>query len=170
MRRALTLALLSLAGCAHQPAPAADAAPAPAHSNAQKNPSTIRLERGSCYGRCPEYAVTVSTDGVVRFEGRRNTKKTGTDSARVSPKAAKALFQRFDKAGFAGFADRYTHGTPGCTRYIADLPTVTTTLTRNGVAKRVERDGGCRGAPSSLPSLEQAVDSVAQTTRWIGPR
>lgn len=173
MARALTLALLPLAlGCARHPAPAADTTPLPsrAGANGAKRTSAIRLERGPCYGRCPEYAVTLTSDGMIRFEGRRNTRKTGTDSARVSPRAVTALLSRFDKAGFSGFADHYTHGTPGCTRYIADLPTVTTTVARGRVTKRVERDGGCGGAPAALARLELAVDSVANTARWIGPR
>ncbi|MBB3764006.1 DUF6438 domain-containing protein [Sphingomicrobium lutaoense] len=53
-----------LAGCATIP-------------SAPKAPDVITYATEPCFGRCPVYRLTVSSDGVAVFEGKANTLVTG---------------------------------------------------------------------------------------------
>ena len=128
--------------------------------------TVITLERGACYGNCPIYRVSLHADGRVEFHGERDVAYVGNASANVAPAAVGMLLDRFEQAGFQEFEERYGRGTAACRHYAADAPTVVLTVARGDTLKRVEHDHGCVGAPPALTSLEQAVDSAAETARW----
>lgn len=128
--------------------------------------TVITLERGACYGNCPIYRISLHGDGRVEFHGERDVAHVGNASAKVAPAAVRALLERFGRAGFHTFDERYGKGAAACRHYAADAPVVVLTVTRGGAVKRVEHDHGCVGAPPALTSLEQAVDSTAESARW----
>src|ERR1041385_2310439 len=43
----------------------------------------IRLERTSCFGRCPVYSVTLFSDGRVVYEGKLNVAVIGLRTKRI---------------------------------------------------------------------------------------
>lgn len=50
------------------------AAPQSIHHHVQRT-VVITLQRTVCYGSCPEYKLTIFSDGRVLYEGIRNVKK-----------------------------------------------------------------------------------------------
>ena len=109
-------ALMLLAGCATT---GATAPPQVAE--------TIRYETSPCFGACPVYAVTVSSDGSGSFEGKRFTAVTGERAFTVTP----AQFAEF-RARLAPFrpADgerRIASGEADCGSMITDQPSAAVT-------------------------------------------
>jgi len=60
----------------------------------------VFLERGSCFGTCPVYTVSLDRSGVVRFEGRRFVADTGVFSAVVPPMRVDSLLAELEAGGF----------------------------------------------------------------------
>ena len=160
----LVVALLACHGSAPAPAPA----PAEAVVAASDTVPAVTLERTPCFGRCPVYRVTVARSGLVRWEGRRFVADSGLDSVTISAGAVDSLLAELARGGYYGFEGRYMSGAPACGLYATDLPTVVSSATDGRQSQRVEHDHGCTAAPRALAALEQRIDSVAGTARWIG--
>jgi hypothetical protein len=72
--------------------------------------------------------------------------------------------------GFFDLAGKYTHDAEECGMYHTDAPRVDLTVRIDGRSKTVQHDYGCGGAPASLRSFQERVDSVAGVSRWVGGR
>ena len=58
-------------------------------------PTAVSMQRTSCFGRCPEYTVTVNRDGYVTYTGVRFTDYTGTYRKFVGKEQAAELLSEF---------------------------------------------------------------------------
>jgi ankyrin repeat protein len=120
----------------------------------------ITLERTGCYGSCPGYKVTLSRKGIV-FEGRGYTVAEGTHTAPLEMDAIRSLAQRIIAADFYSFKDEYRAG-------VTDSPTYELSVSIDGRQKHVEDYvGQWVGMPAVVHDLEDAVDEVAHSDRWI---
>ncbi len=136
----------------------------------------IVLERSSCFGSCPDYRVSVRGDGRVRFSSEGDfpgspaeEQRTfgggvlwpGTHEASVDPQAVAKLLGRFRDANFMGLRSAYVSD-------ITDNATYALTLRVGRTTKRVTNYlGRTVGMPKSVSALEDAVDELAQTDRWV---
>jgi hypothetical protein len=114
------------------------------------------------------YEVSVTTDGVVKYEGRDQVLHRGTETARIPQARVNALIRELEAAGYFKFATRYRPSERVCGRYVPDAPTVITTVTLDGMTKRIEHDHGCGDSPMALKVLESRIDEVLGTGRWTG--
>lgn len=173
LRRAAAASLmfvLGASGCAqHAPRGAAAGAPRGAPDPAREA-TTVTLERTPCFGTCPVYALTLTSDGRVVFEGRRFVDSIGTFTAHIAASAFDALLHQFDEQQFFTLDDRYVMGEKNCQPYATDAPTAISSITARGQTKRVEHDAGCASAPARLQEIERAIDQAAGVARWIGRR
>lgn len=130
--------------------------------------AVITMVRTACFGSCPDYKLTIRTDGSVTFEGRRFVAVEGFQTAQVEPEGVAALIEQFYTIDFPSLADSYE-----CP--ITDLPTTVTTLSIGDTSKTVRDYGNGTGdescaAPAALVDLEERIDDVAGTARWVeGP-
>ncbi len=122
----------------------------------------VTLERGACFGSCPIYKVTVYTDGTVVFEGERFVEAEGRQTTTIEPEVVEQLVAGFEAAGYFDWEDEYTEMT------VSDLPTIITSVTRNGETKQITRYAGDSKAPAALPYLEAWIDLAAYTGQWTG--
>ena len=83
---------------------------------------TISYETGPCFGVCPSYKVTVSSDGRGVFEGKRFTAVKGVRRFRIAPAQWRALTDRLRGLHGRGAAD--LTGPPLCEAMATDMPTV----------------------------------------------
>jgi hypothetical protein len=67
----------------------------------------FRIERTSCFGRCPTYSITVYESGYVEYHGKRNVEKIGFYSARVSSEQKQFIIQKCKEINFFKLNDRY---------------------------------------------------------------
>lgn len=82
----------------------------------------VRYEQGSCFGRCPVYALNVYDNGLVTYEGQRFTDKQGTWQKLLSRAEHAELLADFDALEF----DRYPSVYPSS---VADLSSKQITYT-----------------------------------------
>lgn len=129
---------------------------------AQDSEVAVTLERGACFGTCPIYKVTIYTDGTVVYEGERFVETEGTHTTTIEPEVVQQLIEGFEAAGYFDWEDEYTE------MNVTDLPTIITSVTRNGETKRITRYTGDSNAPIELPYLESWIDIAAYTSQWTG--
>jgi hypothetical protein len=140
--------------------------------------TSITLDRGACYGTCPDYRVTVHGDGLVEFETREdhfkgtaaqvhleynghNVLLPGQHTARVDPMTVAKLLDRFRAAHFFGLKNGYFYGA-------TDNPTQVLTVRVGNATKSVtDYIGTMAGMPQEVRDLEDAVDEAAGTALWV---
>jgi hypothetical protein len=121
---------------------------------------TITLGRGGCYGTCPSYTVTVSTDGIV-FEGREFVAARGRHTDTVDADEVRKLAKKFVAADFYSMDASYTAS-------VTDNPGYMLSITIDGSSKEVDDYvGSWVGMPAIVTELENDVASLARTDRWI---
>lgn len=122
---------------------------------------TIVLDRSACYGTCPSYTVTISTDGRIVFDGRAYVAALGTHTDSVAAGAVRDLARKFVAADFYSMDAKYE-------ALVTDNPTYVVSITIDGHQKKVLDYLGSRvGMPAVVTELEDEVDTLAQTQRWI---
>jgi hypothetical protein len=131
-------------------------------ATAQAAQVAVTLERGACFGTCPVYKVTIYTDGTVVFEGENYVNVEGQQTTMIEPEVVAQLVAGFEEAGYFEWENEYTE------MNVTDLPTITTSVTRNGETKQITRYAGDSSAPVELPYLEAWIDLAAYTDQWTG--
>ena len=159
IRCGLALLAVALAACSRR-----ESSPAAAPENGP----AVTLERTPCFGTCPVYTVAISRGGEVTFSGKRHVADTGQVTATIPRERVDSLLAELEAQGYFGFADAYVMDSPACGMYATDSPTVITSATRDGETKTIRHDRGCSAAPPELSRLEQRIDEVAETGRWVG--
>jgi hypothetical protein len=85
----------------------------------------------------------------------------GEAQAQIAREEVAALVARFDAIGFDSLRENYEAP-------VSDLPTYTLALTRNGRTKRVvDYAGTMVGMPQGVRDLQDEIDRVAGTARWV---
>jgi hypothetical protein len=138
----------------------------------------ISLTRSACFGDCPNYTVVIHGDGQVRFTTdispvsdvdaihrqfaqSKGVLVPGTHQDRVLPQSVADLLAQFQRVGFWGLQDRYE-------ARVTDNPTQIITLEIGGRKKKVvDYVGTEAGMPQSVRDLEDSIDRVAGTARWV---
>src|SRR2546421_3635764 len=135
----------------------------------RSNDDLITLARTACFGTCPIYTVTISTDGTVSFEGRRFTKVQGSTTGHISSAAFRDLVREFEKLDYFTLPDEFAPGTKVCPNMVTDMPSADISIRLNGKTKRVAHYHGCgnSGALAKLTALENKIDEVAGMQKWI---
>lgn len=122
----------------------------------------ITLERGPCFGACPIYTLTLYEDGTVAYAGERFVTVTGEQTSQIDPETVQAMVDAFAEAGYFDWDEAYQEAT------VTDLPTVTTSVTRDGQTHQIVRYAGDPNAPLALPFLEQWIDEMTGSGQWTG--
>ena len=147
MRFVLTLLTASIFGCHTAPEVKKTSEPVLA---------LVALQRTACYGACPVYRVEVFADGMVQFQGERHVMVTEPVELKLEPVAFQKLRARLEQSGFAQWPDFLKVSS-------SDAPTVI--LTYKGHVVRHYR--GDDTAPAELTQLEDDLDAMIGTARWI---
>lgn len=135
----------------------------------------ITLARTECYGLCPVYKVGIKADGAVMFEGIKNTETKGISEGKIDETQIKNILREFENADYFNLEDRYD--SKNCPLAATDNSTAVTSIQINGRQKTVSHYLGCAEDnqqrtpfPPKLRELENKIDEIAGTKRWIGER
>lgn len=115
----------------------------------------VQLERTACFGACPVYAVTVLSDGTIRYTGERHVKITELVEVN-EPAVVEKLKAKFESSEFTKWGD-FQRTT------MTDMPTVVLTYKGHTVRHYLGDDQ----APAALTALEDEVDAIIGTDRWV---
>ena len=138
----------------------------------------ISLQRTACYGSCPDYKVSIDGQGNVVFTTRpplddgdsavhrefsisTGVRVSGTYRTMVSKADVASLLQKFKSADFFSLKDEYRAAVTDNPTYILSIDT------GNGRKTVVDYVGKEAGMPAVVTTLQDAVDRVAGTERWI---
>lgn len=142
------------------------AAVAHADSSVPQPPAGARLvaslERTACYGTCPIYKISVFSDGSIKYDGKRFVKKVGSDAGKTSAATLGELGRAFARADFFKLQDKYE-------RYdITDHPSAIVFYDDGKQHKTISHYHGDSSAPESLRKLEDEIDKLLDSDRFIG--
>jgi hypothetical protein len=159
----------------------AHAGPPLANQRASPPPATfeVTLARTGCFGTCPSYTVTIHADGSVDWAGEAYVAEVGARHGRIDAEGFARLQRAIDKVRFFELdSNGQLPRQFGCTKQggktecnfpdiviCTDTPVATITIKRNGTSHSVSNDH-CRRIGVEL--LEDEIDEVANTRRWIG--
>ncbi|MBZ0292483.1 MAG: DUF6438 domain-containing protein [Anaerolineae bacterium] len=132
-----------------------------AQEDSQAN-AAITLERTACLGVCPVYTVTILEDGTVLYNGERFVDVEGEQTAEIDPETVALIVGAFERAGYFDWDEAYD------TQSVSDLPTVITSVTREGETHRISHYLGDSSAPLALSFLEHWVDEMAGIQGYTG--
>ena len=130
--------------------------------HAQESDPAITLERTACRGTCPIYTITILEDGTVIYEGENHVSVTGEQTSEVDSQTVAAMVEAFANAGYFDWAESYEEQT------VTDLPSVITSVKRDGETHQITRYAGDSSAPLALPFLEQWIDEMTNSQLWTG--
>ena len=120
----------------------------------------ITLKRGACYGPCPIYSLAIYGDGKVVYKGERFVGITGKRVSKISQEKVKKLIKAFYKINYFSLKDEYSLGPTDCS-------SAETSITIDGKTKTVYHYYGDETAPKELTRLEDKIDKIVGTERWI---
>ncbi|MEP7049721.1 MAG: DUF6438 domain-containing protein [Pseudomonadota bacterium] len=160
----IALALVSVGGCRKKaPKPTDTTSPDQPHEPDLVPGATpvAMLERTGCYGECPVYRLTVSSDGSVVYVGTRWVKAIGMKQYKISDAQLAELRAAFDRANFAQLHDydRVEN---------TDDDWVLLSFYRGATPKRVRHYHGDNSAPLALSVLEDEFDRIVGSGRYVG--
>lgn len=139
---------------------------------------SIKLETGGgdVMGSGFRYKLDIDSNGTVIFEGIRQTKVTGKIEDKLSQEKINQLLAEINRANFFSLKDSYTEAA-NCPTYATDQPTVNISIKLENKEKSVIHYLGCRENgrerkvfPQQLYNLENNIDEIVETRRWIGEK
>ena len=147
---------------------------------------SLKMGRSACNGRCPVYDLTVQPAGEIVFEGKKWTQTIGKANDKLNEEQLKNLVSEIEKADFFSLENVYDWDSGNCTELASDMPNVDITINLNGKEKTINHYHGCfekdnspagktrniaeRIFPQQLYKLENRIDEIIGTKRWIGER
>jgi len=159
IRAILVVAALGACDPMPSPAPAATAA------------DSITLERTRCFGLCPAYRLSIARGGAVRFQSL-NPGDSKVATSRIAAAAFDSLMREAERIGFRSYPDVIQSDQELCGPSATDHPGATVTIQGPEGIKSVADYHGCHGKSERLAELrrlEDRLDSVAGSSRWVRP-
>jgi Domain of unknown function (DUF6438) len=148
--------------------------PSPVQQKTDPNSALeLTLERTACYGICPVYTVKVLSDGKIVFDGEKNTGVKGEATDTLSKEKKAQLIEAIDAADVFSLNNSYMGSEDDCPARATDAPSVNLTVKLNGKEKSIKHYWGCveekdyKVHPASLYTLENKIDEILDTKRWI---
>lgn len=122
-----------------------------------KNDFSITLQRTACMGYCPEYKLTISGDGSVRYEGAWYVRVKGLRQSKIPVESVQKLVQKLRDEDFL----RWEEEEMVC----VDFPVTHVTATLDGQRKHVLE--GC-STEGKVQELADEIDKMTGSKRWVG--
>jgi hypothetical protein len=129
-------------------------------------------------GNCPVYNLSVESNGKAIFEGIKFTKTIGKTESQLSDEKVKELIAEIKKAKFFSFKDDYSSQSKNCTGFATDGPGAVLSIKFNEMEKSINHSTNCfvigwfsnEDTLKPLTVLENKIDEIVETKRWIGER
>ncbi|MBA3786386.1 MAG: hypothetical protein H0X15_12780 [Acidobacteria bacterium] len=140
-------------------------------SNKIPNDLQINLDRSACFGICPDYSLTIESDGKVIFEGRSYTGTKGKIEDKINRKILEQIISEFEKADFFKLNNNYVEEKDGCGELWTDNPYETISIKLNGKTKQVTHYFGCEKVSGNvlerIINLGEKIDALVNSDRWV---
>jgi hypothetical protein len=131
-------------------------------TNSDLSNTTIRMERNMCMGTCPVYSLEIFGNGTLVYNGEQFVNVTGKHISSIPEDKVKQLIEEFYSINYYSLNDTFDKIVK------TDQPTVITSINTNGTFKSVFDNLGAI-APESLRVLENRIDEITNSSKWIEP-
>ncbi len=121
----------------------------------------ITLRRTQCFGFCPVYSLTILGNGQVIYRGEKFVKIKGKRVSHIDDSKIRELAQEFRDVNYFSLKNNYENFSA------TDMPYAITSITIKGKTKKVKHYHGDFSAPKTLTRLEDKIDKLAGTKKWI---
>ena len=113
----------------------------------------LTMERTPCFGKCPNYKITIFNTGNVIYEGFNFTEKKGKYTTKLSAKEIEEIESQTDVINLFLLKDKYDAA-------VTDIPSCILMVNYKGKKKKIlDR----YGAPQELKQFEKFIDSLVLT-------
>jgi len=131
--------------------------------------TVITLQRGGCEKRCAVYKLILFADGTLIYDGQYYVRRNGLVLDKVDVAAVRKLIEDFQAIGYFNLKEQYGYkDEDGCNSVVSDAPIAMTSIVTGGKSKGIIHHHRCGGpVPEQLTQLEDKIDKVANTVRWI---
>ncbi len=116
----------------------------------------IEMDKNPCFGTCPHYSLTIYENGYASFEGKRDVKKMGLHTKKLTTKEYEGIHRAFKASNFFELQDNYPSDLP-------DAPKTVITYHKNGASKTVTGDFT---RPQIVLSLDKILSQIAESDSW----
>lgn len=117
-----------------------------------KSLTAVTMRRGACFGRCPEYTLTINSNGKAEYSGKRNAEPLGVYEKNIGTVAAQAMLKKFMSYRADTCSELYTSR-------IADVPGLYYTLRLSGRDKIINN---ANFGPEYLTTLAEEMDQIGK--------
>jgi hypothetical protein len=129
----------------------------------------ITLQRTSCLGSCPAYAVEIR-DGVVQYRGGYGTAIQGEHKGEITRLELQQLIDEFRRADYMNPRSQFGGKDVDSAVVIAvmDAPLHTISVSIDGAANSLKTYPDTdRFAPTTFLVLENSIDRLGHTAKWV---
>jgi hypothetical protein len=144
-----------------QKVPATTSANTTERSDPRDNAIITMQRHGTANGPFPVYSVTIYGNGTVIYKGIKNVDTSGIQTYQIPKDKARELINGFTNIYYFSLKDKYNDLSNA-----SNLPVVTTSINLNGNTKTVIDDHSSY-APPPLRALEDKIDKLADSKKWI---
>lgn len=117
------------------------------------------IDQGPCFGKCPMYTMTLTTDSVLHLNGINFINYMGHHQRKLTPEQYNIIMTKYYAIDYMKMADVYDANIP-------DLPTANLIFyDYNGLVEKKIRNAG--NAPESLNELQEAVRPYINMIGWV---
>ena len=114
----------------------------------------VTMSRTGCYGTCPQYKISIYSDGLIMYNGTRFVKRLGCFKSKITSSQIDFIKSELRKISFFDLDSEYISP-------ITDIPSVITEVTLDGFTHRVrDRLDGPRFLKDFYKRLDATVDSI----------
>lgn len=118
----------------------------------------VAIDRGACFGRCPEYYACVSKSRIAWYKGRRNVKKTGVWKAQLSEEQYKEVL------AFVRSYKVEQMDTVYINKYLADFPAYELWVSDHKPLKHILVNH--EAPPEEITGFTKRFEEFLERTRW----
>lgn len=116
------------------------------------------IERGPCFGKCPEYKSVIYTTGFAEYYGRRNNPRLGYFQCRLSPEKLAEVKSLMKQYAIAEADSEYVN------KYLADFPAYWLMVRDDKGSRRVHVNH--EDPPANIRDYTAEIDKLVEGLPW----
>jgi hypothetical protein len=146
LRWSFIIAILFLFGCKS------------ANQITQRNHLLFSIEKGPCFGTCPEYKIEVYSNGEARLKGIRNVEHIGEFKTQLPAEFIQEITNSIKALDVAALDSNYVN------KYLTDFPATDLEFEINGVKKRIHIFH--ESPPQEIQKVLDVINGFENRIKW----
>jgi hypothetical protein len=122
------------------------------------NQLLFSIEKGPCFGACPEYKIEVFTNGEAHLKGIRNVEHVGAFKAQIPDSLLDEMKKSIGAMNIASLDTNYVN------KYLTDFPAVDLAFDISGERKRIHLFD--ESLPYEIQSVVDVITGYENRIKW----